>query len=133
MVFFYTLSFAEPQESQKRTTRNKRTTGTFILDHFQSKLMTSFSLKVQKPCFRAIFTFLDIFPKTWTFPKTCLLSLSSLWGPLNSCTVSKETNEWIPRKKCYKWINEHSNRCTVRLNWINRILHINQGSRKPEK
>ena len=64
MVFFYTLSFAEPQEPQKRTTRNKRTTGTFILDHFQSKLMTSFSLKVQKPCFRAIFTFLDIFPKT---------------------------------------------------------------------
>ena len=71
---FLDVVFAEPQ---KWTTRNKRTTKTFISDHFQTKLMSSFSFKVQKPYCRAIFDLLRIFPKIWIYIKICAVSLLS--------------------------------------------------------
>ena len=46
-----------------------------MIDHFQTKLITSFSLKIQKAYFGVLFRPLVIFPKIWIFPEECAPSL----------------------------------------------------------
>ena len=63
-----------------------------MIDHFQTKLITSFSLKIQKAYFGVLFRPLVIFPKIWIFPQECAPSLLGTFN-FQYCfsTISKFT------------------------------------------